>query len=257
MIRCMSPVIIGVVLGVCITQVAAMTTTVYLHRALTHRAMRLSPPVTAVFRVIVWMTSGIRPRQWAAVHRKHHAFTDETGDPHSPRIFGFLAVQFNNVGLYRRAARDKAVVDRYAGDIPRDVWDRLFLDRAWLGVGLTMVAVWLGLGWEVMVIAMVTHILLYMLLNAAINAIGHMWGKAPYTNTAFNNQWLAWLTFGEGLHNNHHAAPTSARFAHRRWEFDPGWWVTWTLMHLRLAKVRHRQIHLRPSSRDLSSASAP
>lgn len=252
----MSPALTGVILGVCIFQVAGIATTIYLHRTLAHRAMRVKPPLAAVFRVIIWMTSGIRPRQWAAVHRKHHAFTDIPGDPHSPRLVGFFAVQFNNVGLYRRVAKDADVVARYSRDIPHDVWDRLFLDRAWLGVGIAVAAIWVAFGWEVMLIAAAVHLTLYMFLNAAVNAIGHSWGKAPYENTAFNNQWLAWLTVGEGLHNNHHAAPSSARFAHRRWEFDPGWWVTWALLRLKLASVRHRDIHLRPISRGTASASA-
>lgn len=241
----MSPAVTGVVLGVCIFQVAGVATTLYLHRGLAHRAMRVSPPLAAVFRVVIWMTSGIRPRQWVAVHRKHHAFTDVPGDPHSPRLVGYLAVQFNNVGMYRRAAKDADVVARYARDIPSDVWDRLFLNHAFLGVGIAIAAVWVGLGWEVMLIAAGVHVVLYMFLNAAVNAVGHQWGKAPYANTAFNNQWLAWLTVGEGLHNNHHAAPSSARFAHHRGEFDPGWWATLVLARLKLVSIRHRDIHLR------------
>jgi stearoyl-CoA desaturase (delta-9 desaturase) len=241
----MPPVLTGIVLGVCIFQVAGLATTLYLHRALAHRAMKVSPPLAAVFRVVIWMSSGIRPRQWVAVHRKHHAFTDIPGDPHSPKLVGFLAVQFNNVGLYRRAARDADVVARYSRDIPHDIWDRLFLDRALLGVGIAMAAVWAGLGWEVMLVAAGVHVVLYMFLNAAVNAVGHAWGKAPYPNTAFNNQWLAWLTVGEGLHNNHHAAPSSARFAHHRAEFDPGWWAILALTRLKLITVRHRDIRLR------------
>ena len=63
-------------------------------------------------------------------------------------------------------------------------------------------------------IAALVHAGSYLLLNAAVNAIGHTFGRRPYGNSATNIQWLAWLTGGEGLHNNHHAAPTSARFAH-------------------------------------------
>ncbi|MGH9064319.1 MAG: fatty acid desaturase [Acidimicrobiales bacterium] len=241
----MSPAIVGVILGVLLFQAAGLATTIYLHRTLAHRAMRVSPVVAFAFRVVIWMTSGIRPRQWVAVHRKHHAFTDVPGDPHSPRLVGYLAVQFNNVGLYRRAARDADVVARYSRDIPPDIWDRLLFDRAWLGVGVAAAAVWAGLSWEVVLVAAGVHVALYMFLNAAVNAVGHAFGKAPYPNTAFNNQWLAWLTQGEGLHNNHHAAPSSARFAHRRAEFDPGWWAIWVLTRMKLATVRHREVVLR------------
>ena len=67
------------------------------------------------------------------------------------------------------------------------------------------------------------HVNLYLGGSAAVNAIGHHFGRRPYDNCAGNLQWLAFLTAGEGLHNNHHAAPTSAKLAHRWYEIDPGW----------------------------------
>src|SRR5713101_6247271 len=91
-----------------VTQVANAVTTIYLHRALSLRALTLAPGVVAVARVITWITTGIRPRQWVAVHRKHHAFTDVEGDPHSPILVGFPKVQLFNAMLYRRVARNRA-----------------------------------------------------------------------------------------------------------------------------------------------------
>lgn len=121
-------------------QVAARTTPVYLHRTLAHRALEIAAPLAVAFRVVVWMTSGIRPRQWVAVHRKHHAFSDVAGDLHSPVLLGYWTVQRKNVTLYRRAARDEVMVARYAKDVPHDALDRLLLDRGWLGLGLAAVA---------------------------------------------------------------------------------------------------------------------
>ena len=91
-----------------------MATTVYLHRALAHRALTLRPPAAHVFRLVVWVTTGIRPRQWVAVHRKHHAFTDVEGDPHSPVLHGWVKVQLMNVAMYRREARNPRTIERYA-----------------------------------------------------------------------------------------------------------------------------------------------
>ncbi len=91
----------AVVLGLVLASVSLLMTTVWLHRTLSHRAISISPRATWVFRVLIWITTGIRPRQWAAVHRKHHAFTDIEGDPHSPLREGFAMVQFANVALYR------------------------------------------------------------------------------------------------------------------------------------------------------------
>ena len=89
------------------------------------------------------------------------------------------------------------------------------------------------------------HAVSYVMLSGAINAIGHRLGKQPYANSATNGQLLALVTAGEGLHNNHHAAPTSARFALKRGEIDPGWWLVRTLVFLRLARVRHDDLKLK------------
>jgi stearoyl-CoA desaturase (delta-9 desaturase) len=231
---------LAVVTGLLVAQMATLITTVWLHRALSHKAMTVAPAGTWVFRVLTWMTTGIRPRQWVAVHRKHHAFTDVDGDPHSPILEGVWKVQFGNVVLYRRVARDELNVARYARDLKPDRWDRMFFDHALLGlsVGIALLVVVFGPLWGA--VAAVVHTASYLLLNAAINAIGHTWGTKPHDNTATNLQWLALITMGEGLHNNHHAAPTSARLALQPGEIDPGWWLVRTLERLGLASVRHR-----------------
>src|SRR6266478_6111344 len=96
----------AVVVGLCVAQLANLTTTVFLHRALAHRAIKLRAPLTFAFRVFTWMAVGIKPREWVAVHRKHHAFTDVEGDPHSPKLLGWLRVQLTNAALYRKVATD-------------------------------------------------------------------------------------------------------------------------------------------------------
>ena len=85
-----------------LTQIAVIATSIYLHRALAHRALTLHPVVDHAFRVVIWITTGIRPRQWVAVHRKHHAFTDVEGDPHSAVIHGWFKVQMLIVAMYRK-----------------------------------------------------------------------------------------------------------------------------------------------------------
>ncbi|MEY2569262.1 MAG: hypothetical protein QOE35_3791 [Actinomycetota bacterium] len=230
--------LLPVLVGLTVSNLALLMTTVWLHRALSHRAITLGPGVTWVFRVLIWITTGIRPRQWVAVHRKHHAFTDVAGDPHSPLLEGFPAVQFNNVGLYRKVAKDESQVARYARDLPPDRWDRLLFDHALVGLSIGIGILVMAFGWRFGLIAAVVHTVSYLLLNAAINAIGHFFGTQPYENTARNNQWLAFLTGGEGLHNNHHAAPTSAKFALGRGEIDPGWWLVRLLQRRGWATVR-------------------
>jgi stearoyl-CoA desaturase (delta-9 desaturase) len=246
------PVLVAVFVGLLTCQLAILVTTVYLHRTLAHRAMTLSPLATAVFRLLTWITTGIRPRQWVAVHRKHHAFTDVEGDPHSPVLEGYAAVQFGNVVMYRRAARDDATVGRYARDLRADAWDRVLFDHALIGLALGYGVLWLILGWKLALVAAAVHTVVYLLLSAAINAIGHTWGRQPYDNLARNNQWLAWITLGEGLHNNHHAAPTSARFALGRGQVDPAWWAVRALERSGLAVVRHGDVKLKSPRREES-----
>lgn len=228
----------AILLGLVITQVAFLVTTVYLHRSLSHRALRMAPGVQWVFRFLTWTLTGIRPRQWVAVHRKHHAHTDTERDPHSPVVLGFAKVQFANAVLYRKVARDEEEVKRYARDLPPDAWDKVLFDHAILGLGIGVAALVLIFGWEVALIASVVHAVTYLLGGGAINAIGHKWGKRPFDNLATNNQWLAWLVAGEGLHNNHHAAATSSRLSVSKGEIDPGWWLIKLLAATRLATLR-------------------
>ena len=241
----MSHLLLAVLAGFVLAQLANLVTTVYLHRALSHRALVLSAPVTRVFRVVVWISTGIRPRQWVAVHRKHHAFTDVPGDPHSPVLLGYARVQLGNVGLYRKVAKDPEVVARYARDLPADRWDRVLFDHALVGLGIGIALLCLLLGWKWGLVAAGVHAVTYLSLSASVNAVGHTFGRRTYDNPARNNQWLAWITGGEGLHNNHHAAPTSARLAHGSGEIDPGWWLVRLLTATGGARVRHTEARVK------------
>jgi stearoyl-CoA desaturase (delta-9 desaturase) len=200
--------------------------------------MTIRPSAQVVFRILIWLMTGIRPREWVGVHRKHHAYTDVEGDPHSPVLLGFWRVQLANAVLYRRVARDGVTVQRYAKDLPPDRWDKLLFDHAFLGLGIGIAALCLIFGWQLGLIVAAVHAVSYLALNAAINAIGHSFGTKSYPNTAFNNQWLAFVTGGEGLHNNHHAAPTSAKLALGRRELDPAWWVIRLMVRAKVATVR-------------------
>jgi stearoyl-CoA desaturase (delta-9 desaturase) len=234
----METLLIALLVGLAVTLLANVCTTVYLHRALAHRALTLAPSVQAVFRVLTWITTGIRPRQWVAVHRKHHAFTGKEGDPHPAELVGWVRVQVMNVAMYRREAKNEMTVARYAKDIPEDKWDRRLFNHALIGLSIGVVFLVAVFGPVIGLLAAFIHANLYLGGSAAVNAIAHHFGRRPYENTAGNVQWLALLTAGEGLHNNHHAVPTSPRLSHRWYEIDPGWWVIRGLCAVGLAKVR-------------------
>lgn len=241
-------VVVGCALGV--TQVALFVTTVYLHRGLAHRAIGVGGAAELTFRVIIWITTGMKPREWAAIHRKHHAATDTSEDPHSPIVHGFWRVQLGNVGLYRTAAKNELIARKYARDLPADRLDRVLFDHALpglaIGIGILVAfTTFIGAGPWVGLLAAGLHAILYVTLAGAINAIGHRFGRRPYDNSATNAQWLALLTAGEGFHNNHHAAPTSARFSLHRGELDPGWWMVCGLRRFGFVTIRHDEVKLK------------
>lgn len=219
-----------------ILQVSALCTTVFLHRYITHRALDLHPIVANLMHFHLMLFTGVLPREWAAVHRKHHHFSDQEGDPHSPRVYGLWKVLFGNYWYYKKEAANPATVRKYTPDYQRDLIDRFPLAPwgAYLGLGVFM----LMFGWMWGLAAWVAHVVTYIMVNAMINSLGHMIGYKNYENEATNLQWLAFITAGEGLHNNHHEYPTAARFSMRKREIDPAWPVIRLLEVLGLARVK-------------------
>jgi stearoyl-CoA desaturase (Delta-9 desaturase) len=225
-------------LGVAICQVALLATTVYLHRSIAHRAVTLHPVVALPLRFVIWVTTGIRPREWAAVHRRHHAACDTPADPHSPAVLGFWRVQVLNALLYQRATREHEANRRYMLDLKPDRWDRWFFDHDVAGPLLGLGALCLVVGWSTALVAGAIHAVLYVQLNSAINAVGHTHGSRPHSNSGTNGIILALITAGEGLHNNHHDWPTCPNLSRRRIELDPGYWFIRMLSGLQLATIR-------------------
>ena len=226
-----------------LTQTAILATSVYLHRALAHRSLAVHPAADLLFRIVLWLTTGQDRREWVAVHRKHHAFTDREGDPHSPQLRGFWHVQFLNAHYYMREARNPETIRRFAADIPEDRLDRAVFSWGGAGVGLGTTLLCLILGLWPGLIAAAAHAVLYVFVIAPlINGLGHWRGAQNFSNTAYNSLVLAWLTGGESLHNNHHAHPGSPKFSFRRIEFDPSWVVIVALAAARLVVVTRKPI---------------
>jgi stearoyl-CoA desaturase (delta-9 desaturase) len=171
-----------------------------------------------------------------AVHRKHHAFTEVEGDPHSPHLHGFWSVQFGNVFHYLKEARNPETLERYARDIQDDVFDRVAFRFGFLGplLGIAGLCYVLGFWWGLLAAAV--HLVMYVfVLSSSINGLCHYIGYRNFDNTATNIRWVAVLTGGEGLHNNHHGHPRSPKFSARRTEIDPAWPVIKMLTALKLA----------------------
>ncbi|HET8576128.1 MAG TPA: fatty acid desaturase, partial [Methylomirabilota bacterium] len=152
--------LISALVTVLVTQAAVIATSVYLHRGLAHRALKLHPLADWIFRFILWFSTGQNRREWVAVHRKHHAFTDTEKDPHSPLVHGFWRIQLGNVYYYVREARNPETIARWAKDIREDVWDRVMFNKGTLGgaVGIAVAMLVLGPIWG-LAVAM-THFVL-------------------------------------------------------------------------------------------------
>ncbi len=252
--------LVAIVVGFMVTQVAMFATTVYMHRYLAHGGIELRPEVRAVSRVVIWVTTALKPRQWAQVHRSHHAAEDRPDDPHTPRNFGggrrgAWYVFWRNGPLYTRSTRDPRLARKYR-DLTADRWDRWVFDHGEIGLvvgigvlcaamailGHWLVGGWLGLvvGVGAGLLASGLHASYYLLAGGAINGFGHAGTTdRPVGGYAMNMPVVAWFTVGEGWHRNHHGAENSPRFGWGR-QVDLGWLAIRGLCRLRLAHLTTR-----------------
>lgn len=227
------------------TQLSTFCTTIYLHRTMAHKGLRLNPVVGFLMEFELWLYTGIVTREWVAVHRKHHHFSDVEGDPHSPYLKGLWNVLLWNAIYYAREADKLETVQKYTRDIPRTAREAFF-SRGSLGLLIGLGTFIAGFsyfvhGWTGPLIGAGMFLfqgLAYIVLNALINGACHAIGYRNFKNTATNIRLVAWLTGGEGLHNNHHQFPAASKFAmnKKKWEFDPAWVVIRILEAMKLAK---------------------
>lgn len=222
------------------TQLTIFTVTLYLHRCQTHRGIDLHWSISHFFRFWGWLTTGMVTKEWVAVHRKHHAKVETAEDPHSPQIYGIKKVFWDGVALYRDASEVKEDLEKYGRGTPDDwIERRLYSGHPYWGPALMAVidlALFGVIGGAVWAVQMI-----WIPFWAAgfVNGIGHWWGYRNFesSDTATNLvPWGVWIG-GEELHNNHHAFPSSAKFALRKWEFDIGWAAICVLRAVGLAKV--------------------
>jgi stearoyl-CoA desaturase (delta-9 desaturase) len=238
-------IVATIAVSLAVSQLSTYCTTIYLHRSMAHKGLRLHPAVALLMQLELWLFTGIVTREWVAVHRKHHHFTDTEGDPHSPYLKGLVNVLLWNAIYYAREADNAQVVEKYTRDIPPTRAERV-MSHGWVGLlaGLTLFLVgysyfvpgWLGP--VLAVTSFVAQALSYIGLNATINGACHVLGYRNFQNTATNLRLVAWITGGEGLHNNHHQYPAASKFSmnRKKLEFDPAWLVIKVLSALHLAE---------------------
>jgi stearoyl-CoA desaturase (delta-9 desaturase) len=226
--------------------------TVGFHRLLTHRSFQCKRWVRAALTIMGSAAIEGPVTAWVADHRKHHDFSDQVGDPHSPHVEHGHGWRGELAGLWHAhwgwlfIHTHRGAKERYARDLRADPM-MMFLDRTFLvwalgGLATCFFAGWAlggsvatgltGLLWGGGVRMLVVHHVTY-----SINSICHFAGRREFktSDESRNVWWLAPFTFGEAWHNNHHAFPTSARHGLKRWQFDISAYTIWTLEKLGLA----------------------
>lgn len=223
------------------THITIAAVTIYLHRHQAHRALDLHPLISHFFRFWLWMSTGMVTKEWAAIHRKHHAKCETEEDPHSPQTRGIKKVFFEGAELYRAESKVAETMEKYGQGTPDDWIERnLYSRHSALGVSLMLiinVVLFGAIGLTVWAVQMA-----WIPITAAgiINGIGHYWGYRNYDcNDAATNIFpFGILIGGEELHNNHHTFGTSAKLSSKWYEFDIGWMYIRMLESVGLAKVK-------------------
>jgi len=223
------------------THITIAGVTIFLHRCQAHRALELHAIPSHFFRFWLWMTTGMVTKEWAAIHRKHHAKCETEEDPHSPVTRGIKKVFFEGAELYRAESRNRETVEKYGHGTPDDWIERnLYTKYSALGVSLMLVLDLVLFGVLGLTVWAVQMAWIPVTAAGVINGIGHFWGYRNFDSTdASRNIFpLGILIGGEELHNNHHTYGTSAKLSNKWYEFDIGWLYISIMAFLGLAKVK-------------------
>jgi len=223
------------------THITIAAVTIFLHRCQAHRALELHPIVSHFFRFWLWLTTGMVTKEWAAIHRKHHAKCETVDDPHSPQVLGINTVLTRGAELYKKEAANKETLEKFGHGTPDDWLEHnVYSKFSWQGVAIMLIVdVFLfgAIGLTVWAVQM-----LWIPITAAgiINGIGHYWGYRNFDCEDASTNIMPWgiLIGGEELHNNHHTFATSAKLSNKWYEFDIGWLYIQIMSAVGLATVK-------------------
>ena len=222
-------------------QITIACVTLYLHRSQAHKSVTFHPVVAHFMRFWLWMTTGMITKQWVAIHRKHHQYSDQPGDPHSPHVFGIWNIFLRGVYYYYVGAKDARMTVTYGKGTPDDWIERnIYTRHNYLGVVLMLTIDVLLFGWWGFLVWAIQMLWIPFWAAGIVNGIGHWFG---YRNGTTRDQsrnvvpWDFWVG-GELLHNNHHLNPASPKLSLKWWEFDIGWFYIQLLRGCGLAKLR-------------------
>ena len=210
-----------------LTRVAGLGVSIGLHRYCSHRAFKTSRVVHFLLAAAGCVALQKGPLWWSVHHRLHHRHSDEPGDPHSPVVDGFL---YGHVGwLFANDLMhpDESVVHDLK-KYPELVW----LDRFWMVPGLLIAGACFAIGgWGLLVYGYCLSVAAIFQITFAVNSVGHLFGPQRFQtgDGSRNNFVLGLLAMGDGWHNNHHRAPSSARHGFAWYEYDMSFMVIRTM----------------------------
>ncbi|HET7200480.1 MAG TPA: fatty acid desaturase [Burkholderiales bacterium] len=231
----------SVLVALGLTHVTIVSVTVFLHRHQAHRALELHPAASHFFRLWLWLTTGMVTKEWAAIHRKHHAKCETAEDPHSPQVLGLRKVLLQGTELYRRESLNKETLERYGHGTPDDWLERnLYTRHSMLGIGLMFVIAVVLLGPIGITVWAAQMAWIPFWAAGVINGVGLFWGYRNWSTEDASTNIVPWgiIIGGEELHNNHHAYATSAKLSNKWYEVDLGWMYICLMEALGLAQVK-------------------
>ena len=232
---------IEIIATLVMTHITIICVTLFLHRGQAHKGIIFHPILEHFMRFWLWLTTGMVTKQWVAIHRKHHRFSDNEGDPHTPHVYGIWRVLFKGAGLYHTASKDSVMVATYGQGTPNDwIESKLYTRHSRLGILLMLVIDCLLFGpWGLLVWG-IQMIWIPLWAAGVINGIGHWWGYRNGETKDHSRNISPWgiIIGGECLHNNHHLDPANPKLSRRWFEFDIGWMWFKLFSYVGLAKLR-------------------
>ena len=208
------------------THITIVCVTLYLHRGVTHKGLQFHPVLEHFMRFWLWMTTGMVTKQWVAIHRKHHRYSDKDGDPHSPQVYGIWNILFKGATFYHSASKDTSMVDTYGSGTPNDwVENNIYSKHSKLGVSLMLIINIMLFGWIGILLWGIQMIWIPFWAAGVVNGIGHWLGYRNGVTKDSSNNLSPWgiIIGGEELHNNHHLDPANPKLSRKWFEFDIGW----------------------------------
>ena len=227
-----------------VTHITIISVTLFLHRGQAHRGIIFHPILEHCMRFWLWLTTGMVTKQWVAIHRKHHVFSDNEGDPHTPHVFGIWTVLFKGAVLYHTASKDTDMVNKFGVGTPDDWMERvIYTPHSRLGILLMLVIDCLFFGPWGLIVWGVQMIWIPFWAAGIINGLGHWWGYRNGTTRDHSQNIVPWgiVIGGEELHNNHHLNPANVKLSRRWFEFDIGYMWLKLFSLVGLAKIISRE----------------